>query len=651
MSSKIAINESDNIFFNNNNYHVDLFNKSNVLNLFDESFAIYYINHLDTCIDSTVLVDNLIRPVDYALDSLRVSLNSFGFHEQVIGTPGFHKGNKTAVLLTDDFKSYEIIKGKKLYYELSEGIGCDATGFYTDENDILLSLRKDEVYSKYRNILHRLFKAIQIYDVNTCFAFLFSAIEGMDCITSFNFQIKKVRILSFVVENQNEFDILSQQFYFYSKTVRTKIIHAGRSLYDILPWAKIYALLDDLYLLVVRFCISALQSGATTFSELNEEICKKCAEFTYSSPSSNIAISEMPVTVSGKCDYFAEVYNLSISECFKMGETLFLPANSNNRIKEFYEVYEYGLKLCMINSLNERALKVDEQFPNYYLFSNFNTGDKSFTVWDVDVIVTTLLRGININAPFAIVENQFYWEKQSAGFDIKYSCEFSDIICNTIQRALNYLVLSSKISKNSILPSKVGINTNGIRAAYINPEGSSGIHCLPGRVFGEYIEPIFPYTPSLIGCSKILYSCFFDSQSDEVFSTNRNALNRIAESYYFQDINQILLAIFDALDMLYPTTYDGKKLIKRIATFYCNTQLGKIKLVSYLNDLRENVRNPILHGGKSILDLQLTESYAYEIINEIREIVVKYCETVYLLNVHTFVDLHKEETKRNKSFL
>ncbi|MDO0821950.1 hypothetical protein [Desulfosporosinus nitroreducens] len=279
VSSNIAINESGNIFINNKEYPISLVDKSNVLDLFKECFAIYHIDELDTCGDAIKLVEHLIKPVDYALDSLRVSLNSFRVHEQVIGTPGLYEGNRLAVVLSDNFESYKIFKGKELYYELSEGIGCDATGFYTDENDILLSFREDEVYAKYRNILHRLFKAIQIYNVNSCFEFLFSTIEGIDCSTSHNFQTKKIRILSFIVKNQNEFDILSQQLYFYYKIIRTEIIHAGKSLYDILPWKKIYGLLDNLYWLVVKFCMASIKSGATTFSELNEKYAKSVMNF------------------------------------------------------------------------------------------------------------------------------------------------------------------------------------------------------------------------------------------------------------------------------------------------------------------------------------------------------------------------------------
>lgn len=649
VSSNIAINESRNIFINNEEYSISLLNKSKILDLFTEAFAIYHIDELDSYEDQVKLAEHLITPVDYALDTLRVSLNSFTLREQVIGTPGFYEGNKVAVVLNDNFESYKIIKGKEVYYELSEGIGCDATGFYTDDNDILLSCREDEVYAKYRKVLHRLFKAIQIYDANTCFAYLFSTIEGLDCSNSYKFTPKKIRILSFIAKNQNEFDILSQQFYFYSKIVRTEIIHAGKSLYDILPWKEIYNLLNDLYLLVIRFCMTSIESGATTFSELNEKICERCTEFLYSAPKSDITISEMPVTVVGKCDYFVEVNNLNITTCLKIGETLFLPANSKERLKEFYEVYEHGLGVCMAYDLGEKEVKIDSDFPNDYLFSNFNVEKKSFTVWDIGVILMVLSRNISINGTFAIIENQPYWESPTNRFDYPFCCEISDIICNTIQKALNYLILSSEIKNYTILPSKVGINDTGIRAAYITPEDSSSIYAIPGRVYGEYAEPNTPFIPLLNNCSERLYNCFFCSRSDEVFSINCDALNRVAESIYFQDTSQTILTMFDAMDMLYPTTHDRDKLINRIAIFCCNTQAEKDRLVNELRKMREDIRNPLLHGGKSISDLQLNEAGAYRIIDKLKSIIIKYCENTYMLDIHTFQALDEEEKRKKET--
>ncbi len=68
-------------------------------------------------------------------------------------------------------------------------------------------------------------------------------------------------------------------------------------------------------------------------------------------------------------------------------------------------------------------------------------------------------------------------------------------------------------------------------------------------------------------------------------------------------------------------------------------------LVNNLRNLRKKVRNPLLHSGKSIIDLKLNENDAYTIINTIKSIVTKYCENTYMLDIHTFKDLHDRRKK------
>lgn len=58
----------------------------------------------------------------------------------------------------------------------------------------------------------------------------------------------------------------------------------------------------------------------------------------------------------------------------------------------------------------------------------------------------------------------------------------------------------------------------------------------------------------------------------------------------------------------------------------------------------------MLHGGKSIADIYLSEDDSYLIINRIISIIIKYCENTYMLGVQTFRDLHKEEQNKNKAF-
>ena len=170
-----------------------------------------------------------------------------------------------------------IVTGSTIFYSLSEGIGCDAQGISIDEKtkDMLLSSRNDDVYLKYRRILHRTCKSMEIFNVDNCFSFLCSTIESLINIESYGFTKKKIAILSFIVTEQKEFDILSQQFYFYSKLIRTEVVHFGKSLLNFFSWKEVYDILNDLFLLIIRFCESVIDSNIYTFDELNAEILKK----------------------------------------------------------------------------------------------------------------------------------------------------------------------------------------------------------------------------------------------------------------------------------------------------------------------------------------------------------------------------------------
>lgn len=166
-------------------------NCSNLINvihknkeIFDESidsYAIYYTDENLDFSDKNSLVEHLIKPVDYAIDCLRISLNSYMHHEQFVGIPGLYNGYKIVILLDDSFNFNQLIIGDKLFNLLVEGIGCDASDYTCDHsiNNLLLSKRNDEVYNKYREILHRCCNNMQIYDTDNSFSYLFSMAESL----------------------------------------------------------------------------------------------------------------------------------------------------------------------------------------------------------------------------------------------------------------------------------------------------------------------------------------------------------------------------------------------------------------------------------------------------------------------------------------
>lgn len=89
------------------------------------------------------------------------------------------------------------------------------------------------------------------------------------------FQDRKKRIISYISNSQHQYDVLNHQFYFYSKEVRTEIIHKGKNLIDMIPLNKINSLLQNLLLLIYDFCVAVISSGITTMAALETALNQK----------------------------------------------------------------------------------------------------------------------------------------------------------------------------------------------------------------------------------------------------------------------------------------------------------------------------------------------------------------------------------------
>ena len=135
-----------------------------------------------------------------------------------------------------------------------------------------------------------------------------------------SFQKKKRQILSFISKDQNEFDILSQQFYFYSKVVRTEVFHNGKTLLEILDWKKVLEMLEDLHLLIVRFCLKAIKSEIKSFDRLQKEILFREKSFVYNTPVEEKLSINVSFVPDHTCDYYCEIPNLYINKIIKIND-------------------------------------------------------------------------------------------------------------------------------------------------------------------------------------------------------------------------------------------------------------------------------------------------------------------------------------------
>lgn len=586
----------------------------------------------------------------FSEENIKKSINSFKFHEQKIGTLGLDNGEIRIGILDNEYNFIKWRKHKELYYSLVEGMGADITkqqvnSVLVDSHFLFLS-RVDEVYKKYRNILHKACEAMQIYDLNNCFTILISLIENLDFIDA-KFPIKKHRIVSFIANNQNEYDELSQQLYIYSKEIRTRIVHSGELFQDLLLKNNIYKILDELYFFIINFSKKVIESGETTFTDLEVKMIEKMNIFNNNTKKIEFNIESDKKNRIKKCDYHAEIQNLKIEQIIKINNVILVPANYKKNLLKLRKLYDYGLMICQFYNKEEHEIKITSEFPHYDLILDLDIFENSITVWDIDLIYMKLYYE-DIHKAFAIIENQPYLNNfKFESFNFKEHCKFSDLICNTIQKCFAYFILLNTSSKNLILPSKVGIDEQ-IRCAKIRLYDSNKTIDILGRVFPEYKDPLTMYAPILKNKSTILYKCLYDNKLDEVFLINQSALYQLADCMYIQDINSKLIRVFNILDMLNPKIYDGKKLLKQVATFISDTIEEKNNFFNELEELRISIRNPLLHGEKNINELSLTEDEGLNIFDKIKAIIILYCKSLYVLNIENFVELREKEKEKNQ---
>lgn len=77
------------------------------------------------------------------------------------------------------------------------------------------------------------------------FYFLFSKIDGMGHCDTYSFTDNKKRIISIVAENQSNFDVISSQLYFYSKEIRTEVVHKGKRIDELVSIRKAHEINHD----------------------------------------------------------------------------------------------------------------------------------------------------------------------------------------------------------------------------------------------------------------------------------------------------------------------------------------------------------------------------------------------------------------------
>jgi len=592
--------------------------------------------------DFEIAIDTVNRALDYIrYNSCRIDLR-----ETLPGLPGIVENQRYLFFYNSENDTLIKHTLSPYLYSLQPGIGLDL-GYlndYKNENTykVFNSPRTDEVYLEYRSILSRACFAFHITDLNRCFCYLFSTVERMGGQTYMQFQKRKKRIISFISRDQQQYDSLNNQFYFYSKWVRTEIVHKGKKLSDMLPLRDINNLLNNLILLIYRFCETVILSGITSISELENHFDQKVLEFNYTVPDSsndNTTIPDMGFLDSGKHTFFTGVPNLEIPFTIKQGNVIYLPCNSVFNWNKYYWNYVYLDLWEEYHSDENKNLIIQLDDTELLLDAEFFT----FTAYDLDTVLNTIkfpeAQEINKHETLAIIIDEPFLNDPTWSFK-SYSA-FADIICNKINHSLDYLILSKlNINQRDHLPSLSGI-TNSIRAAYRVSDIENTVHPIPGKVYSQYCFPQTPFViePDFQIDDVLLFNTLFNDREDEIALLCKNALSQIVDCYYISDPTIQISYMFDILDMLDPTSTEGDKLKSYILPLIATGKQDYHNKCHEFKDLRDLYRNSLLHLGKSIYDLTCNQTEIYDIFNVLEHTIVSFCKIAFDSNAETFDDL------------
>ena len=453
-------------------------------------------------------------------------------------------------------------------------------------------------------------------------------------------RIEKKRVISFIANDQAEFNLLNNQYYFYSKTVRTEIIHQGKNILSIISLNESNNILNNLFALIVRFSLNVINSNIHTFDILDDTLDKAILKYTYNKPQLPTLNYEFQSFLDNSGSTFiAPVTNINSSKILKFGNTLLIPKNYRKNFLKLADVYA-----CFEQGIEDRYVKgSDNTLIDLYEFRDLDLQD----IINIQSALTNPdIYNINKTSALSIISNQPFLSDPSWS-PIRYF-EFCDFLCSNIDKSLSYLILSTiDINSNQVLPAKSGIYNN-FRVLYRFNYQTGILDSIPGKVYNQYIEPddefIIPVNFEIT--DKTLYDCLYSDRDDEVYSLCKTALSRISECYYINDYTVMLSYMFDILDMLDPDDTEGNKLKSHILPFVCNSKEEYHKLSMELKNIRNSYRNPLTHYGKNIYDLISTENEIFSLFNNLKAIIISFCKSVFLTNAKTFDELKIECNKK-----
>ena len=588
-------------------------------NLIDGAFLLmsskYDIKEINNDI---TLFNKILNDANRCFDYIRILECPFNRPEYTIGIPGLIEGKRILFSINDDYSIEPYVNGEKEFYSMQKGIGLDLG--VTEDNDpklyrAIYSQRSDEVYNLYRRYIAEACEALQISDETRCFVFLFSKIDGMGLCDTYSFADNKKRILSIVAEDQSDFDVISSQLYFYSKEIRTEVVHKGKRIDEIVSLRKAHDINQNLFNIIIQFCIKVIESGINNIDSLKNYISNEVSKYTYKIPQEKL-LSGLPAIYYQRTTYVASLEGLQISYPQKRGNYLLIPSLTQFEYDRYYKNYiskdlggdcESIFDDFMINDFEYileilyRCKRADDEYP----------------------------RVIGLNLP------QISDEYMRSPIIRE---QFVDYICNELNECLYYDMLAGgDILNGEVLPPRVGLRTS-IRGIYEFVEDKElFLKFVPGRVFSEYQIPIKTYN-----CVNLykndLYEILYGN-ANYIDNLCKRSLVNICESEYVSDWTQRISYLFDTFDGIDPRNYNKEKVIKLVFTILAIDKADYLRNKQKYEQLKNKYRNPILHGGKSIFEIEPDINEIKKVDIYLRNTIMEYCLKVHSLRISTWEEL------------
>ncbi|HFQ6570543.1 TPA: hypothetical protein ACGUFT_002334 [Staphylococcus aureus] len=195
------------------------------------------------------------------------------------------------------------------------------------------------------------------------------------------------------------------------------------------------------------------------------------------------------------------------------------------------------------------------------------------------------------------------------------------------------------------LPGIPGITSNGWQVAEQLTDHK--LRTINGKVMFMIREGIglYPIDLSSNIYEDKLYNCLYVT-SNEINLLFREAIHRVSESMYMNNLNTSFVYLLSTLEMLSSREYlNFKKTKSKILPFISYSKYQYHKCSEYLRNISENLRTEIIHNGKSIFDLYDNYEDVYKLLNWIKLIIIEYISNIVKKNIQTFDDLEKERKK------